>query len=193
MGSVSESEDDIQRAFVAEEEPALETVRGWVAFLVSSRWSFADPDAVVQEVVLELIRLARDGRIRNDTRFRAFVSTVARHTCVDHYRRQRLRETVETDDGFFETLDDPAPNPEQAARRREQCEQVRFIMQALDPGCRELMVWFFGEELEGGEIARRIGITPGNVRVRIHRCLEKARRMRREFLTADRRSGEERG
>jgi RNA polymerase sigma factor (sigma-70 family) len=139
-------------------------VRGWVSDLVGARWRFPDPEAVVQEIVLELLRLARDGRIRRDTAFRSFVLTVARNTCVDQYRRQRLRATVDKDDGFFETLDDPGPDPEQAARERERLEQVRFIVQALDPGCSDLLRGFFGEGLEGKEIARRMGISPGNVR-----------------------------
>ena len=182
---MSKTPDDhgaVLSGFLAENDSALETVRAWVSDLVGARWSFPDPEAVVQEIVLELLRLARGGRIRRDTAFRSFVLTVARNTCVDHYRRQRLRATVDQDDKFFETLDAPGPDPEEAARKRERLEQVRFIVQALDPGCRDLLRRFFGEELDGGEIARRMGISPGNVRVRVHRCLDKARKIRQEFL-----------
>jgi RNA polymerase sigma-70 factor (ECF subfamily) len=182
---MSDPPDDhgaVLRGFLAEDPSALETVRGWVSDLVGARWSFPDPEAVVQEIVLELLRLSREGRVRRGTMFRSFVLTVARNSCVDHYRKQRLRATVDKEDGFFESLGDPAPDPEEEARRRQRLEQVRFIVQALDPGCRELLRRFFGEGLEGGEIARRMGISPGNVRVRIHRCLEKARGIRREFL-----------
>ena len=182
MGKTPDDHGAVLSGFLAEDDSALETVRAWVSDLVGARWSFPDPEAVVQEIVLELLRLARDGRVRRDTGFRSFVLTVARNTCVDHYRRQRLRATVDKDDEFFDTLGDPGPDPEQAARKRERLEQVRFIVQALDPGCRDLLRGFFGEGLEGGEIARRMGISHGNVRVRIHRCLDKARKIRQEFL-----------
>ena len=41
---------------------------------------------------------------------------MARNSCVDHSRRQRLRATVDKEDGFFESLGDPTPDPEEAAR-----------------------------------------------------------------------------
>ena len=109
MRTHSGSDQEILQAFLDEQDAALETVRDWVCGHVGSRWRFRDPEAVVQEIVLELLRLARDGRIRRDSSFRAYVQTVARHTCVDQYRRQRLRTSSETEDGFFDSVPDSRP------------------------------------------------------------------------------------
>jgi RNA polymerase sigma factor (sigma-70 family) len=182
MRTDSGSDQGILQAFLEEQDAALETVRGWVCGHVGSRWRFRDPEAVVQEIVLELLHLAREGRIRSDSSFRAYVQTVARHTCVDQYRRQRLRTSSETEDGFFDSVPDSRPDPEQAASERERREHARFIFQALDPACRNLLGWSFGDDLPGAEIARRLGITAVNARVRVHRCLEKARSLRRDLL-----------
>ena len=59
MRTDSGSDREILQAFLNEEHAALETVRRWVSGHVESRWSFRDPEAVVQEIVLELLRLDR--------------------------------------------------------------------------------------------------------------------------------------
>jgi len=164
--------------FVAEEPRAIEAVRSWVAAHVRSRWSFPDPESALQAVLLALLCLARSGRIRGATRFRAYVATVARHTCIDLHRRQRLGERVE---GEASPGGNPAPNAESLIAERQKRETARYVVQSLPPACRELLGLIFGQGLGVRDAGERLGISEGNVRVRTHRCLEQARGLRRRF------------
>jgi RNA polymerase sigma factor (sigma-70 family) len=160
----------------------LSAVRGWIEAVVRfGAWRFSDPEAVVQEALLRLVRCARSGTFRELSSLRTFVHAVAKHTCVDVYRRERLRSETELGrpgpTGAVETTHDPQAELE----RRERAEALAYILQRLPEDCRRLWAWAYGEGLPAEEIARRLGTTAVNVRSRAHRCLEKARRIGREY------------
>lgn len=173
--------DDLRGAFLAEEPEALEQVRVWVRRLVRGAWRFQDPEAVVQEVVLELIGMARDGRIHDGTRFKSFVLTVARHTCIDHHRRERLREAGGSLDDLLEPPQAAEQSAEEAVVAKQRRRMARYVLQSLSEDCRDLLRLTFGEDLPAREVGERLGLTEGNVRVRLHRCLQKARSLRERF------------
>jgi RNA polymerase sigma factor (sigma-70 family) len=182
MPSNSESGSRLREGFLQEREEAITAVRAWVAAVVHGRWRFRDPESVIQEILVELLRMGRDGRVRPDSSFRSFVMTVACHTCVDLWRRERLRTSAEVVDDFFDDIVDPGGDPEEAARQRQRLEQVRFVFQALDEPCRELLGRVFGDGMSSAKAGAHLGITAGNVRVRVHRCLQAAREIRRTYF-----------
>ncbi|MDX1388673.1 MAG: sigma-70 family RNA polymerase sigma factor [Acidobacteriota bacterium] len=157
----------IRDAFLRDGTEAVEEVRSWVRAVVHGGWRFPDPDAVVQEIMLELVRLGRGGGIRKAPDFRAYVRTVARHSCVDAFRRERVRQTQPLDDVYFEIPGAPDGDPEQ-----------RYLEQRR----RELLRWAHGDDMTSSQIAERLGISAGAARVRLHRCLERARELHRESI-----------
>jgi RNA polymerase sigma factor (sigma-70 family) len=173
----------IRDGLLRNEPSAVETVRGWVAAMVyGAGWGLDDPEAAIQDVTMRVLHLGHSGRIREDTDFKSFVRTVARHECTDIYRRERLKVTVESrasDAAHRSTAED---NPYKRLERKERRELLRFVFQALPEECRRIWRWLYGEGQSAAEVADRLGITVGNARVRAHRCLQKARRIREEYV-----------
>jgi RNA polymerase sigma-70 factor (ECF subfamily) len=174
--STSEQAADLAIRFVDGRRDAHETVRRWVADVVRfGAWRFADPEGVIQEVLLELLVSLRAGEYEERGGLRGFVGTVARRTCIDRYRREKFR-------GAFER---PAPDlgetpasdkdPERRVQARQQLERLIYIHQRLSADCRRLWRLVYGEHLSAKEVAQRLGLAAGAVRVRVHRCLEQAR------------------
>jgi RNA polymerase sigma-70 factor, ECF subfamily len=156
----------------------VEVVRGWIGHVLrGGNWRFSDPEGVAQEIVLRLHQLVRADRVLDAESFQKFVYTVAKHVCVKVYHRERRRAAREQP----EAEPDEAPaalgasNPESELEQRERHELVATIFQRLPEPCRDLWDWVYREELAAAEIAAKLGITANNVRVRVHRCLEKAR------------------
>jgi RNA polymerase sigma-70 factor (ECF subfamily) len=175
--------DEVRRGLLSGRAAALATLREWVEGLVfGGRWRLPDPEGAVQEVVTKLFWLAREDRVQEGTDFRSFVLTVARHTCTDLYRRERLRGGIEAPESPAEPPDRRAESPEERLERAERREILRYIVQGLDEGCRQLWSWIYRDGLSQGEIAERLGITPGNLRVRVHRCLKRARALHDSYL-----------
>lgn len=158
----------------------VETVRGWIgAVLRGGNWRFADPESVAQEVLLRLVRLVRADRVRDPGSFQKLVYTVAKNTCVDVYHRERRRDEVvgaelDPEDA---PADPAAALPDEGIEQRERDDALRYVLQRLPQSCRELLAWVYGEGADAAEAARRLGVQVVAARVRLHRCLKRAREL----------------
>lgn len=171
---------DAREGFLAEDPESISVVASWVRKVLRSQWSLADAEALEQEVVLELITMGRDGRIRSDTDFRAFVGRVARVRAIDAYRSQKLRKHAPLSEIQDLRDDDSEPSPS-VVHRRERAELARYIFQTLTPACRQLLRWLLAEERSHAWIAGQLDINEGAARVRAHRCIDRARKISKRF------------
>jgi RNA polymerase sigma-70 factor (ECF subfamily) len=69
----------------------------------------------------------------------------------------------------------PDTDPAHAALRQERRLQVRVLLERLAAGDREVLVLRFLERLSTAEAAAVLGISPGAVRLRLLRALERLR------------------
>ncbi len=159
-------------------------VTGWVAAVVrGGRWGFSDPDGMIQEILMTLVTLVRRDKVQDPSAFMKFASTVAKRACVDAYYRQRRRDKHETtpDEGFDAPappgLDHPAAALDASARIRALCH----LAQRMSDDCRRLWTLIYVEKLPSDTVAERLGLSAVNIRVRAHRCLEKAREIVKQF------------
>ncbi len=180
-----EIEDETFAAFMAGRPEAVATVRRWVSQVVTHRgWRLADAESVVQDVLLKLLDIARSGRFHGASSFRTFATSVARNTCIDAYRRERWRQRVERQhaSGSDRVASDSGSDPEAHRQAQEKRELLRYVFQRLPEECRRLWVWIYGQGRAARQVAEQLGISETNVRVRAHRCLQKARGIARDFL-----------
>jgi RNA polymerase sigma factor (sigma-70 family) len=176
---------DLLGRLVEGEPGALGTVREWVEAVVLQRsWRLSDPEGAVQEVLRRLLVIGRERSFDGQSSLRTFVVSVARYTCIDARRRERFRSSFES--AMPERYDAPgaASDPQRDVERRERLEHLRYIHQRMPEDCRKLWSLVYGEGLPSPEVARRLGITDVNARVRIHRCLEKARELGRQSASS---------
>ena len=124
-------------------------------------------------------RTVRIRRVVEPGSFLKLVRTVSKNVCVDTYHRERRSATEPLDPERAAGIP-AAGDPEDRLRARERLSALAYVLQRLGNSCRELWTLVYGEKLSSGEIAHRLGTTDGNVRVRMHRCLEKARTIARE-------------
>jgi RNA polymerase sigma-70 factor (ECF subfamily) len=97
--------------------------------------------------------------------FGPWIATIARNRAVDYHRRKRPTAELPED------LPGPAPAPETGA-----AAEVLAAIRSLPDAYRETLVLRLVEGLTGPEIAARTGLTPGSVRVNLHRGMERLRR-----------------
>lgn len=127
--------------------------------ILLARISAADVDDLTQEVFLR--GLERLGSLREPAAFGGWIATIARHAASDRLRRAPREVTLAED------LEAPEPAGEAWA-------VVRLIRQ-LPEAYREPLVLRLVEGMSGPEIAERTGLTPGSVRVNLHRGYEMLR------------------
>lgn len=110
---------------------------------------------LVQEVFLKAMKQL--GALREPAAFGGWLAMIARHVAFDS--RRRARDTVELSDDLA------AHDPGDA-----EAESVLGLIRTLPEAYREPLILRLVEGMTGPEIAERTGLTPGSVRVNLHRA-----------------------
>lgn len=134
-------------------------------------------DDLVQDVFV--LAMAKLHQLRDDAAFLGWLATLARHRAADW--RRRRRDTVALDEVHEHELSRDATSEATAADARAAIDAIRALPEAY----RETLLLRLVSELSGDEIAARTGLTPGSVRVNLHRGLTLLRERLREGMRDD--------
>ena len=130
--------------------------------LLLARAPRADIDDLVQDVFLAAWN--RLEALRDPAAFGGWLAMIARNRAADFHRR--AVDAVE--------LPDELPGHDATAARTEALA-VLEVIRTLPEAYRETLVLRFVEGMTGPEIAAQTGLTPGSVRVNLHRGLQQLR------------------
>jgi len=139
-----------------------------------------EADDVTQDTLLTAFR-HRDA-FRGESRYRTWLYRIAFTTALGHLRRRsRSRETVAAnEDGLEYQIPDGAPSPEAQLIDAEHARLVRGAVASLAPPYRDVLL--ARSTATEPEVAKQLGISIANVKVRAHR----ARKQLREALCSTR-------
>jgi len=139
-------------------------------------------DDLVQDVFLLALRRLRT--LRELGSFGAWLAAIARNRARDYHRRSPPAEHVSVD-GTDNEIEIPAANPDPDRLAGTVLDAIRSLPDAY----REPLILRLVEGMTGPEIAARTGLTPGSVRVNLHRGMEQ---LRAKLNSANRGPAEER-
>ncbi len=136
--------------------------------IVLSRVGARHVDDLVQDVFATA--LERIGSLRDPAAFGAWIASIARSRATDFHRRAAPRAHAELpDDEALRAAGVPA-------HVRAEALEALSAIRALPEAYRETLVLRLVEGLTGPEIAARTGLTPGSVRVNLHRGMRLLRK-----------------
>ena len=125
-------------------------------------------DDLVQDVfVLALRRLST---LREVGSFGAWLAAIARNLAMDYHRRAAPEDQLTADLSENDT-EHPMTNGEHEGAAAAILEAIRSLPEAY----REPLILRLVEGMTGPEIAARTGLTPGSVRVNLHRGMQQLR------------------
>lgn len=150
---VSAASDGDRAAFGRLYEKYARMVHG----ILLARVSHSDVDDLVQDVFLMAMR--RLGSLRDGEAFGGWLAVIARNRARDHHRRAQPTGV----------LDDQAVA---ADPRRAEALEALAVVCSLPDAYRETLILRLVEGMTGPEIAARCGLTPGSVRVNLHRGMK---------------------
>ena len=137
---------------------------------------------MIQDILMTLIKLAADDRIEEPGGFQKFVYTVAKRTCVAQcYKEKRRREREIAAESAPEPAATPLLDSDDSMDRRARLEALGYVLQQLSDDCRDLWNRIYCQGQSSADVAAALNITTNNVRVRAHRCLERARTTLRRY------------
>lgn len=128
-----------------------------------------DTQDVIQHVELEAWRRRGTNRFDSPSALRGWLGRVAANFVRKEGRRQQAEGADSVLLGALPARED---SPSQRATSREQAEHIRERLAALPERSRQVVELRLWEGLDHDAIAERLGITPGNARVVLHRALK---------------------
>ena len=127
-----------------------------------------DVDDLVQDVFLRALPRLCD--LRDAARFGPWLAAITRNRANDYYRQTRavaaVTESLPEDEAEL-PASNTAPDAEAAA--------ILTFVRSLPDAYRETLILRLVEGMTGPEIAARTGLTPGSVRVNLHRGMQQLR------------------
>ncbi|MDJ0975285.1 MAG: sigma-70 family RNA polymerase sigma factor [Planctomycetota bacterium] len=114
-----------------------------------------EADDLTQDVFLTALR--KLDQLKNRAAFGPWVAQIARNRAYDHHRRSRR----------FDTL--PAELAGRGGADALEAREALAAIRALPAAYRETLMMRLVEGMTGPEIAARMSMTPGSVRVNLHR------------------------
>ena len=121
-----------------------------------------DVDDLVQEVFLLALRQLHS--LRDISRFAAWLSTVTRNRANDYYRKASPVDRA-TDPASEDRLEGRTNDP----KTEQEAAMTLAVLRTLPEAYRESLTLRLVEGMTGPEIAERLGLTHGSVRVNLHR------------------------
>jgi RNA polymerase sigma factor (sigma-70 family) len=149
------------------QEAIVKQFSGMVFRLISRFFrSREDVEDLAQDVFLKVF--TRIDQVRPDENFSGWLARVTVNTCYDELRKMRRRRTA------METYGpQPFHEPSVAPPEADAYGKARTALQSLDPKLRIPLILKEVEELSVEEIARTMGLTQTNVKVRLFRARKK--------------------
>lgn len=109
--------------------------------------------------------------------FSTWLFSIASNNGIDFIRRQRLNTvsldslSVRNEDDQYEyPIPSDTPNPEQQLINKQRSEQLRAVVRQLKPRYRKVVEMRYFEELSYEEIAERLKLPLGTVKIQLRRA-----------------------
>ncbi len=149
---------------------AAKLIMNWIRPIAENRaWGFDSAEDIIQETLLVIIRNFRTGGYQQGN-LRHYVRRITKNICISSYRKAKVRSgQVPLDET------QPLPSSGDTGKQLENRAMMSRILESLSDECRRLIFAAYFEGRSRSEIAHTLGISEGAMKVRLSRCLARAR------------------
>lgn len=146
--------------------------------MLLARVPFNDADDLVQDVFLHAIK--KLNTLRDSDAFGPWLATITRNFAMQFYRDRSRRDNLKDKTIAKST------SPKDSAATHDEAIRILEVLRQLPDAYQETLILRLVEGLTGPQIATCTGLSPGSVRINLHRGIK----MLREKLAIDARSEE---
>ena len=144
----------------------------WVVvdYVINNGGSHQDGDDVFQETVVAFIDLVKNDKFRGDAHIKTFLVSIARHIWLNELKK---RKSLGNRAKIFETGREHTEDITENLYQREVKQQVLELMGKLGPSCKEILTFFYYENLSFREISEKMAYENEQVaRNKKYKCMK---------------------
>ena len=134
-----------------------------ISFRVKKSLGASNPDweDIVNEIITNVIEKIKKGEFRGKSSIGTFIYTITSRRIID-YIRQKTKVLKHAQEPI------PYPDPHEHIENKERTELVARAIRKLKPKYRDVLYLYYYKELSREEVAKKLGITPRLVSVRVN-------------------------
>jgi RNA polymerase sigma factor (sigma-70 family) len=182
--NLNEKSDNLCRGLLRGDRDAIETIGTFLAPILGAEIANRDDIKDVQQhCLMELVEYLR--RAEDVQNIWALARRISINSVIDFQRQTRVSAKLicPTKDGSNpETTDTTASYGTNALREVAARDQLQYILNAVSKKCRQIFKLLFVMDRSYTEASAEIGITEGNLRVRLSRCRDQAVELRKRVF-----------
>ena len=175
------AELELAEKFVAGDRDCYQLVERWVRQVTSlSIWHFTEDVEDISSIVqLKLFTNLKGRKFRGESTFRTYVHRIARYTCIDQVRSQRVQRSLDEEEF---PLPSGSDDPETVHLKDEERRIFVKIFRSIGPECQKLWRMIFSESLNYKEIGDYLGMPEGSVKRKVHECKKVAIELKEKLI-----------
>lgn len=150
-------------------------VRKFILHTVRNEWL---ADDLVQETFIKVNQNLEN--LRDPAKLQAWIFRIAHNLCQDYFRQQGKSANLGIDEVSEETVPSKAPTTQQELEQGQMRKCVFGLVNRLPESLRSVIILSDVSEFNQKEIAEILGITVGNVKIKLHRARKKLKAMLEE-------------
>lgn len=169
--------------FLAGDREAVQQVRSWIRLAAGRyrRFLANDLEDLEQETLTTLLVKLSSQHFRFASRLETYVSRITHYKCIDRLRARSRRTWVDLEELGLIAAERSAF---EAIKSQQDREMAIRVVTSMTRSCQEL--WsMIRQGLSYLEMARRTGVAPGTLRVRVLRCRQKAIAERERLMASE--------
>jgi RNA polymerase sigma-70 factor, ECF subfamily len=126
---------------------------------------------LTQNVFFRMIRYRNS--FKDGHKFQSWIYQVARNVFSDHYKKEKNQRRSDYSD--VEKIHDKMPDGQEETEQWERERLLRLSLQRLSDEQRELLTLTRFQQMRYEEVAELMNTSVGNIKVRVHRAIQKLR------------------
>ena len=150
-------------------------VRKFILHTVRNEWV---ADDLVQETFIRINHNLAD--VRDASKLKAWIFRIAYNICQDYFRRQGKTANLGLEESSGEPAAAKAPTIQKELEQGQMRKCVFGLVNHLPESLRSVIILSDISEFSQREIAEILGITVGNVKIRLHRARKKLKALLEE-------------
>jgi RNA polymerase sigma factor (sigma-70 family) len=176
-----ETDTQLAQLYINGEKATYKQVDRWISQVTNlSVWHFVEAVEDINSIVhLKLFSNLKTRQFRGESTFRTYVQRMARYTCIDQVRSQRVARQVDPEDL---PMPSGSERPDAAHEAKEERQIFIKIFRSISPECQKIWRMIFSDSLNYKEIGEKLHLPEGTVKRKVHECKQMAIELKERLM-----------